>query len=609
MIKLLKTAVIKKNIRPIDFYFSQLVAKKNSILMLVAACISYETNNGYTFLPIEYFEKNYFFSSTNKKFIEKILITLEKKINWSVELVKLLKHTSVSNGSHPTPIVLFNKKIYLYKMWKAESNILKYLYDKNKNNKIDYKKCSKILDNLFPKNIKNIQKIAVALTLINNITFIMGGPGTGKTTTILKIIIALIKNTSKEIKIQLSAPTGKAAIRLNEVIKNNIFDYYLLQKEKNYLPSSAITIHQLLGIQKISQKSFFNKNKLLDIDVLIIDETSMIDLLMMEKIFHAVSKNTKLIFIGDHNQLCPIESGSILKKIFYYANYGYNNKTLSILEKITKYKFLNKIYKMENNFIGNNICILKKNYRFNKNSGIYILSNAIYNENKETINSLFTNSIKNVFFHEINNMKEYQKMIKKITLYYNIFWEKINKKSNMHEIIESFQNHQILCMLNDGLFGVNMLNKQLEEYMYQKKIIQYFYADNQLWYIGKPIMITSNNKTLDLFNGNIGITNINNKGVIQVSFLKEKNIIQNIPINILKNYKTAWALTVHKAQGSEFMNTSLVLPNFYSDFLNKDILYTGVTRSRKTLNIFSNKDIFIKTIFNNRKKIDSINYL
>jgi len=606
MIFLLKKAVQRKIIRPIDFYFSQLIGKKNPVIMLVAACTSYETSKGHICLPIQYFKKNYFFSSINKKFIQKILITLEKKINWSVEL---LKDSSVSNGSIATPLVLYKNKIYLYKMWKAESNILIYIENKNKNNKIYQKKYSQILDNLFPNKSINFQKIAVALTLINNVNFIIGGPGTGKTTTILKIIIALIKSSKKEIKIQLSAPTGKATTHLNEIIQNNIFDIFLSEKEKRSLPYQAVTIHQLLGIQKISQKSFFNQQNLVNLDVLIIDEISMVDILMMEKIFFSVSQHTKLIFIGDHNQLCPIESGSILRKIFYYSNNGYSLKTIINIEKITKYKLPIKRNNKITKFISNSVCILKKNYRFHKDSGICMLSNAIYKNKKNIIQNLFNNTIKNVFFYEINTTKQYKKMIEKISLEYKDFWEKIYKKATIKEIIESFQNYKILCILHEGLFGVNILNKKIEENLYQRRIIKYFYVNEKKWYIGQPIMITHNNKYLDIFNGNIGITNINKNGVLQVSFLKENNTINSIPATIIRNYKTAWAMTVHKAQGSEFLNTALILPNFNLSILNKDVLYTGITRSRKQLSIFSNKQIFKNTISQDDNKIIFNKYL
>ncbi|QCI22889.1 exodeoxyribonuclease V subunit alpha [Buchnera aphidicola] len=597
MIILLRQAVKLKMIRPIDFYFSQFVAQENTIVMLVAACVSYENSKGHIFLPVQYFEKHCFFSSFNHKFKKKILTILEKKTNWSFEL---FKHISVGNGSIPTPLVLYEEKIYLYKMWKAEKNIFKNFYIKK--NKINQKKCSKILNNLFPGKSINFQKIAVALTLINHITFIVGGPGTGKTTTILKIIIALIKSSNKSIKIQLSAPTGKAATRLNTIIKSNIFDLYFSEKEKHSLPSRAKTIHELLGIQKISQNSFFNKNNLLDLDILIIDEISMVDILMMEKILCAVSKNTKLIFIGDYNQLCPIESGSILREIYHHANNGYSLKTILDIQKLTQYELPKKINK-NTTFISNSICVLKKNYRFDKNSGIDILSNGICNKKIKIIENLFKNSIKNVFFYEHNSVQKYKKMIKYITLNYKNFWDKVHKKATIKEIIESFQDYQVLCVLYDGLFGVNFLNKKLEEYMYKKNIIKYFYVNEQEWYVGKPIMISNNNKYLDVFNGDIGITNFSENGILQVSFLKENKTINNIPVKILSNYKTAWAITVHKSQGSEFINTALILPNVTSHMLNKDILYTGITRSRKLLSIFSDKKVFLKTILKNSQKI------
>lgn len=595
MMNLLKKAVQKKIINQIDFDFATFLDKKNNIIMLVAACISYENRQGHIFLPIQYFEKNNFFSSFNQKFIKKILIILKKKINWEIEL---LKHSSCSNGYRPTPLVIYQKKIYLYKMWKSKNNILDYLSTNHITKKINKKKCLVILNNLFPNKKKDFQKISAATALLNKIVFIIGGPGTGKTTTILKIIIALIKSTKKIIKIQLSAPTGKATTHLFEMIKNNIFDIYLSKKEKQSILLAPKTIHQLLNIHKISQKSIFNKNHLLDLDVLIIDEISMVDILMMEKILFSVSKKTKLIFIGDQNQLRPIEPGSILRYICHHIKYSYNTKNILNIEKITGYKLLNKIKTKIAILISNNICTLHKNYRFNQHSGIYILSHAVINQKIEIIKNACNNKIKNIFFYQINSIQKYNNMIEQLSLKYTYFWKMIQNQKNILNIIQTFQQHQILCVLNDGLFGVNVLNIKIEENMYHKKMIKYIDINKELWYIGKPIMITKNNPYLNVFNGNIGITNINHNGVLQVSFLKENNTIHNLPVKILKHYKTAWVITIHKAQGSEFINTTLVLPNVYSSYLNQDIIYTGITRSQKTLNVFSNKDTFIKSIFN-----------
>ena len=600
MSHLLQNFANKKIITLVDFYFSQFISKKNPIIMLISACISFESKNGHIFLPIEYFEKNCFFSISNKQFINKILKCLNtKKINWSLELSE---HISCGNGSIITPLVFYKDKIYLYKIWKAEKKILERLYEKNQFDTIDIQQCLNILNNLFSKKKHDLQKIAVALTLINNIIFITGGPGTGKTTIILKIIIALIKQAKQKIKIQLSAPTGKATENLIEILNDKWFNRYLLKEEKKqFFFNPIMTIHQLLGISKKSEKIFFNKNNLLMIDILIVDEASMIDVLMMSNILSALSKKTKIIFIGDHNQLKPVKSSSILKYICSYAEDGYSLKTQSILQEITQNSIINyKINKRNTSYISDKICVLKKSYRFEKKTGIYILSNAVYNKKTKIFEKLFKNSIENVFFYEINSEIQYKKMINIIINNNKIFWRKIYEKKNIKEIIKTFKNHQILCIVKNGFFGVNFINKILEEEMYKRNIFnKRFYINNKLWYVGKPIIITENNQCLGIFNGEIGITNLSQKNTLQVSFLKKDNFIENIPIEILKNYKTSWSITVHKAQGSEFNNISLILPNKNLKILKKDILYTGITRTRKQLNIFSTKEIFVKTVLKN----------
>nr|WP_261789589.1 exodeoxyribonuclease V subunit alpha [Buchnera aphidicola] len=598
MSRLLKVLANKKIINLIDFYFSQFISKKNPIVMLVSACVSFESKNNHIFLPIEYFEKNCFFSISNKNFIKKILECLKKKINWSLELSK---HSSFGNGSIITPLVLYKGKVYLYKMWKAEKNILERVCQQNSFDESNIKTCLKILNNLFPEKEYNVQKIAVALTLINNIVFITGGPGTGKTTTILKIIIALIKSYNKIKKIQLSAPTGKATKNLIEILKKKWFNDYFCKEEKKKILLHPITIHQLLGISKTSEKILFNKKRQLTIDVLIIDEASMIDILMMNNILLAVSKTTKIIFVGDHNQLKPVKSSSILKDIYYYAEHGYSSKTKSILEKITQNPIIkNKINKKNTADISDKVCILKKSYRFKKNTGIYMLSNAIRTNKNQVFKKLFQNSIKNVFFYEVTSEIKYKNMINIIINNYKKFWKKIHEKRDIKEIINVFKNYQVLCIMRNGFFGVNFINKVLEEEMYKTNIFdKYFYIKNKLWYIGKPIIITENNKCLGISNGEIGITNLSKKNTLQVSFLKKDNIVNDIPVEILKKYETAWSMTVHKAQGSEFNNVTLILPNKDLKILKKDILYTGITRTRKQLSIFSKKEIFIKTILQN----------
>lgn len=596
MKKLLKNLAKKKIIRTIDFIFSQFISKKNNIIMLIAACVSFESNNGYLFLPIEYFKKNHFFSIQNKKIIEKIFFILNiKKVNWSLELSQ---HHAFSNGKITTPLIFIKNKIYLYKIWKSEKNILKFLYKENIDNQYNLNNF-KFLRELFPEKVYNSQKVAVTLSLIHPVTFILGGPGTGKTTTIIKIIIALIKCSKKNIIIQLSAPTGKATSRLIEILNNSkILNLYLSKEEKKQFLLNPITVHKLLGISKISNKTFFNEKNPLNIDVLIIDEASMIDVLMMNNIFSSIKKNTKVIFIGDQNQLSPVGTGSILKKIYSYAHDGYSLKNISILKKIKQYKNLYyKENKNDTSLISDKICILRKNYRFKKNPEIYMLANGINQNKKEICIKLFNNLIKNVFFHEINCINQYKEMIEKIISFHQKYWDGINKKNKIKEAIKTFQKYQILCVVKDSIYGTNSINEILEKTMYAKKIIKkHFYINNEIWYIGKPIIITKNNKYLNLSNGEIGITNLDYQNKLQVCFLKNNDSIQYVPADLLEHYETAWCITVHKSQGSEFNHITLILPDRQLEILSKEILYTAITRSREKLNIFANKKIFTTTI-------------
>lgn len=602
MINFLKILEKKKLIRPIDFYFSKLISHGNNIIMLAAACISFESSNNHIFLPIEYFEKKNFFSIKKKSIIQKIINILnKKKIDWSLEL---LNHKACSNGSQITPLVLFKKKLYLYKIWNAEKKIFKYLNKDTINKNIDIEVFSKILNILFPKKTCHLQKISVALTLIYNIIFITGGPGTGKTSLIIKIIIAIIKTSKKKIKIKLSAPTGKAVARLKEILNNKFLRNNLSEIEKEQISFNPVTIHKLLKISKIPNVDIFCDKKIILLDVLIIDETSMIDILMMYNILSSISDSTKVIFIGDQDQLKPVELGSIFKNICHYSNNKYSSTVKEILEKIIKYSELKKNTNKEYYYISNRICTLKKNYRFKKTSGIYILSNKINENKKEIFKKLFNNSLENVFFQEHNSVKKYENMINKIIEKTQKYWEIISNKDTIINIIKKFQEHQVLCAIKNSIFGVKFINKILEEKMYKKKMIRkYIFIDNDIWYVGKPIIVTKNNKLLNISNGDIGIVNINKKKFFQVSFLGYNREIKNIPINFLKNYDTAWAITVHKAQGSEFNYTTLILPDKNLSILDKNIIYTAITRSKKIINIFSTKKIFMKILSNTNEKI------
>ncbi|WP_367676830.1 exodeoxyribonuclease V subunit alpha [Buchnera aphidicola] len=584
--------------RSIDLYFALYIGQKqHNLIILAAALTSYAIGNGHICLPIKILKKNILN-------LEHVLL-LKNKISNLIGPEKLwheifLKSDTIGNEFIIKPLILYNNCLYLYNTWKAEQSILNFLYQKNNiyiQNPIQYKK---ILNNLFQGDKKNFQKIAVAMAMMQKKLFIIGGPGTGKTTIIAKIIIALNKINLKPIKIKLAATTGQAASHLTQSLNNTLLQHSLKNNTKNLI-YTATTIHKLIGIKSDCNRVKFHKKNTIDVDTLIIDESSMIDLFIMEKIIQALPKNAQVIFFGDINQLPAIGNGTILKDICCFAQNKFN-KISNLLNLITNYNIKNN---KNSNFINDHVCILKKNYRFNNNSGIHKLSLSLMNQDQKIFLKIKNNYFKNVKIYTINSQKKYIYMLNNIIKQYSIYWEKIFNQEPIKKIIKTFYEYRLIGAIRHGIFGIEDINKNIEKKMQKEGFIQYKIKNNYIDYLGKPIIITKNNKMLGLLNGDIGIMLYNHNN-LEACFLSNNDKIKKIPINILPEYETAWAMTIHKSQGSEFLHTALILPNIMNLLLTKELLYTGITRSKKTLIIYSEKKILLQTMKQKTKRFSQI---
>ncbi|CAL4322584.1 exodeoxyribonuclease V subunit alpha [Buchnera aphidicola] len=600
MKKKIKKLIKKKKINFIDIYLYKKILKiknYNHLIAFLYLCISHKKGN------ICFSLKNL----KNKKIISKNLNTSQKFKNF---IKSLIQENYISKNKY-TPLILKNNCLYFHKFYYAEKKIIKFFknkinYKKTNYKKINYKKIRKILKILF-KNNKNIyQKIAVSLCIFKKITFILGGPGTGKTNIVAKIIIIIHKIYLIK-KIVLCAPTGKASTKLFLSTKNNLKLLNLINFKNKKISLKSYTLHKLL---KINPFNFYNnintyKKKKIKIDLLFIDESSMIDLTIMKNLIESISKNCKIIFLGDYNQLPAINFGTILKDICTKSNNTFTSNTKKILEKIINKKIKNK--KKSKNLINNNIIFLKKNYRFKKNYNIIKFSKIIKKykkNNNKKIKKFFNNKFKNIKFFNYKKNNFYSKMIEKLSKKYKKYWKLIKKKSHPIKIIKEFNKIKILCVLKKSMFGTKIINKNLEWYMIKKKYFKInkkntYKMKKNFWYEGKPIIITKNNKFLKLNNGDIGITLMDKKDKkkLKVFFMNElTKKLKKISIHLIFHFKTSWSITIHKSQGLEFNSIKIILPEKNYKILTKEVLYTAVTRSKKSIEIFSFKKIFIKSI-------------
>lgn len=605
--------------RPLDVQFAKMLTvsissdnnKKNKIkeaLILASASLSACVGCGHTCLPLYMLTPNKLFQGNHpiltQEIYKKLEITSIK--NWQKILFSV---SAVSDGSLLSPLVLENKCLYLRHMWQDEHIIAKFFNSEDNSIYFHTEKIFTILNQLFPIKSTNINwsKIAVAISLIKQKVLISGSPGTGKTFIIAKIITAFLLLYNKKLNIKMAAPTGKAATHLTESF--NLTKHKIIQLNNQYkyiFSEKATTIHNLLGAQLYKKNNIYYDHVLknsLDLDLLIIDEASMISLSIFAQLILALPVRTKVIFLGDHNQLYSVAPGSVFKDICQYANSRYSPEFCKKILKLTGYILpmsdkitsLTTQYKNYNNII-DNICILKKNYRFHENSGINQLSIAIKSGYSNRALSILTSSVyTDVNYLHYRNEKDYINMIVNCTKKYYRYLQKIqqNSSTKIIEILNIFNQYRILCAVNDGPFGATKINYYIEHILHRNGLIKLNKSQN---YIGRPIIILRNTPDLGLVNGDTGILLLNTQEKLSAYFIYPNNTIKIIPIYKLPQYETCFAITIHKSQGSEFKEITIILPNQHIPILTRELLYTAVTRAKKNIMLYATNHVITCSI-------------
>lgn len=584
MIKLLKKACKLKMFNYTDIQIAEILSeKKNYLLILIIALLSKQTRTGSTCLILDDLYPNIFFKKKHIKIANK-LWKIAKLSNINI-LQQIKQFKIICNPNKLTsPLVLFKNKLYFQKIWTNEKLVGNFLKNCQKNS-IKKTKTKKIIKKFFKKfNIQKWQKIAITISIFSKISFISGEPGTGKTTLIIYLLIILTE-INKNTKIRIGAPTGKASSRITESIKTELKKIKLNNLNIKLKTKKSETIHQILGSNINNNKFYYNENNKLLIDYLILDESSMISLSMMSKIIESLNKNTSIIFIGDKNQLPPIENGSIFKDICYFSKFGYSKKRILQIKEITGYNL--QKFKLESDSkikIKDNICILKENYRFNANSEIKKFSDAIKKENIKKIQKIIQKTSKNIKFQSITSFNE---LIIKLNNLYNKHLLLTKKTKNYKKILKFFQCRRILTASKKGKYSTTSINTEIKK-MHKN-------------YIGYPIIITKNNYDLKLFNGDTGIILPDSQNKLNAYFYSHEKKIKKISLDLIENYETSYAMTIHKSQGSEFDYVYLILSNDIYNIITKELIYTAITRAKKKLTIFFNIDI-IKSAKTNQKR-------
>lgn len=509
------------------------------------------------------------------------------------EWVETLKKSSLVGepGSYRPLILDMANRLYLHKLWHYEQSLAHNILLRAEQNAaaLDSERLRDGLTRYFGDSTAgetDWQKVSAIAALRNSFTVISGGPGTGKTTTVVKILGLLLEQwlpKGREPSIALAAPTGKAAARLENSVVGSLQQLNTTDQVRDLIPKEAKTLHQLLGASRHRTGFRFNEDNPLPYDVVIVDEASMVDQALMSKLMQALLHDAKIILIGDKDQLASVEAGSVLGSI---CNRDDNLLSPDFAEILLSHsvKVPSACISTGKEKLRDHIILLKKSYRFDEESGIPQLSAAI-NQGRvdQTMELLQSQSYKDITFSKLETMEDVDRLLDQSV---DGFIQSILTTDNLEQMFGILKTFQILSPHRRGPLGVEDLNRRMEKALVTKGLISR-YDD---WYHGKPVIINRNDYTLGLNNGEIGICVKKGSAAPQIYFQQQQEFLKVAPSR-LPEHKTAYALTVHKSQGSEFDRVLLMLPPRKSRVLTRELLYTAVTRAKESVQIAGNEKI------------------
>ncbi|WP_296176137.1 exodeoxyribonuclease V subunit alpha [Psychrobacter sp. UBA2769] len=512
---------------------------------------------------------------------------------------------SLSKNNQPIVYQLINNKeadkqntaitFWLHRAWQAEFNLAARI-----NTILDQQVTP--LEIAIPENLHEHQVKAINVANNNAFSIITGGPGTGKTYTVAQLVIALqqatesgggasesIRFSTDSASLALAAPTGKAAQRMQESLQAALdaADVELQLQE-------AKTIHRLLGIGRTGRPRYDANNPLGE-DVIIVDEASMLGVELANYLVSAVKPGARLILLGDENQLAAVDAGAVLADLC----------RIPLLQPIH--------------------AELTESRRFTADSGIGKLAYQINKMETDThaiwqllkhdkalsfqyVNSINTLQTEASLDNKIENSLSKNKIIPNLTLNYHPYIKKIKTllinpiekfvpesvKDTIASLMETFNQFRVLTAGHNGEWGDHYINNYFTQWHLTELKLP---LGQNTWFHGRPVMVLQNNYELGLFNGDIGfcLQTGDERNRLEVFFENKK---QGIAVNLLNEevIATAYAMTIHKSQGSEFDHVAITFDNSHARLLSKELIYTAVTRAKKQVTIYSTKSALEKAV-------------
>lgn len=545
-----------------------------------------------------------------------------------------------SSSQVATPFVLDLSQsqvlFYLSRYWQCEQQLAGFIESRSQHKNRLPEQARAIIKALFPNSANESahyvdwQRVAVALTARSHCAIITGGPGTGKTTTVLRLLALLqalqLTQGFGPLHIKLAAPTGKAATRLNASIASNLQqqvfptnDHFDADQLKAAIPTEVSTLHRLLGPIANSRQFRHHATNPIGADVVVIDEASMVDLEMMANLVQALDKHTRLILLGDKDQLASVEAGSVLGDLCADASKGhYLPDTIKWLNAFTGDQLSDQYLSNGGRPLAQSTTMLRVSHRFQQGGSIDALANLVNEGLFENQPSLLPVEDLYAIVAQEASLAKRKKREPQVQLFHQpppvttrtVNWlepslidslqagystylklVQLGPEADQDQwasaVLAAHASFQLLVALRRGQWGVEGMNATIEELLQQADLLP---AVDTEWYPGRPVMVSRNDYHLGLMNGDMGVClpyqdKRSGTEMLRVAFSGGAEGLRWILPSRLRAIETVFALTVHKSQGSEFNHTMLMLPAHHNPVLTKELLYTGITRARQRFSL------------------------
>jgi exodeoxyribonuclease V alpha subunit len=525
---------------------------------------------------------------------------------------------TLARADAPVPFIFKNPYLYTQRYYRYETQVVEWIKERIKisrekrnvySEKILQEKqlifslaATYNVDHVTEQERSDWQLLAVIRTLLNDFSIITGGPGTGKTTTLSKLLL-LIYTLQKSARVAIAAPTGKASMRMQESLKDKskTFPEQIKQMIDTLKP---YTLHRLLGYQKNSIYFRHNKDNQLPYDWIIVDEASMIDLPMFAKLLSACGPDTRLLLLGDKDQLASVEAGSLLGDLCMAAG-ELNCFRKEDTEWLNGFIADNKRSIPRQNIneapliLSECITELKYSHRFTQQGAIGNLSRAIIQGDIERTTALLQQDRSGqISIFQSYNSERFDEFIKGYTEFL--------EEQEIAKALLSFNKLRVLVTVREGESGLYAINRKIEKTLHN--IRPELIKPTSGFYHNRPVIITKNNYELELYNGDIGIVRRDSQTRKLRVWFDSPSGIRSFSPDSLNDCETVFAMTIHKSQGSEFKNVMVVLPNnIENPLLTRELLYTGVTRAIDSVIIMGEEEVLVSGIQKRVERISGIN--